>query len=318
MAELYPLVEPFADGLLDVGDGNHMYWETSGNPEGKPAVLFHGGPGQGSAPNMRRGFDPERYLVVLLDQRGCGRSTPRASDPATDLSVNTTGHLIADAERLREHLGIDRWLVSGGSWGTTLGLAYAQAHPERVTEIVLSAITTSRRSENDWLYRGVAIFFPEAFERFRAAVPEAGDDYGIPAAYAGRMDSRDSEVRAEAARAWSEWEDAVLSLEPGAKPGFGGPPGPDREAMVRICAHYSVHGSWLEEGQLIREAGKLAGIPGVLIHGRQDLSCPAGTAAELAAAWPDARLLIDDQTGHKGGDGIKREWLLSSLDGFAR
>lgn len=154
MADLYPLAEPFDSGLLDVGDGNHVYWEVSGNPDGKPAVVLHGGPGQGSAPRMRRGFDPERYLVVLFDQRGCGRSTPHASDPATDMSVNTTWHLIADMERLREHLGIGEWLVSGGSWGSTLGLAYAEAHPARVSEIVLLAITTGRRSETDWLYRG--------------------------------------------------------------------------------------------------------------------------------------------------------------------
>ncbi|HET9896794.1 MAG TPA: prolyl aminopeptidase [Streptosporangiaceae bacterium] len=318
MADLYPIVESFAGGSLDVGDGNHIHWEASGNPHGKPAVLFHGGPGQGSAPGMRRGFDPERYLVVMFDQRGCGRSTPHASDPATDMSLNTTGHLIADTERLREHLAIDRWLVCGGSWGSTLGLAYAQAHPERVTEIVLIAITTSRRSETDWLYRGLGMFFPEAFERFRAAVPEAREDRDLPAAYARRMESPDPAVRAAAARAWSEWEDTVLSLEPMARPGFGGPAGPDLDAIVRICAHYSMHGAWLEEGQLINDAGKLAGIPGVLIHGRRDLSCPAATAFELAAAWPDARLLIDDQTGHRGGPGIKREWLLSALDGFAR
>jgi proline iminopeptidase len=316
--ELYPLVEPFADGMLDVGDGNRLYWETSGNPHGKPAVLVHGGPGQGSAPNMRRGFDPERYLVVLFDQRGCGRSTPHASDPATDMSVNTTAHLISDLEKLRDHLKLDRWLVCGGSWGTTLALVYAETHPDRVSEIVVSAITTSRRSENDWLYRGVARFFPEAFERFRAQVPEARDDRDLPAAYAARMDSSGPLVRAGAAQAWAAWESAVLSLEPGGRShSFGGGAGPDLEAMVRICAHYCVHGSWLEEGAVIRDAGKLAGIPGVMIHGRLDLSCPARTAFELAAAWPDARLFIDDESGHLGGGGIKRKWLLSALDDFA-
>ncbi len=319
MVDLYPLTEPFADGMLDVGDGNRLHWETSGNPNGKPAVLLHGGPGQGSAPGMRRGFDPERYLVVLFDQRGCGASTPHASDPGTDLSVNTTAHLISDLEKLRDHLALDRWLVCGGSWGTTLALAYAEDYPERVSEIVVTAITTSRRSENDWLYRGVARFFPEAFARFKAEVPEARDDRDLPAAYAARMDSADPEVRASAALAWAAWENAVLSLEPGARShSFGGGAGPDLEAMVRICAHYSVHGAWLEEGAVIRDAGKLAGIPGVMIHGRLDLSCPAHTAVELAAAWPGARLHIDDETGHLGGGGIKRQWLLSALDDFAQ
>jgi pimeloyl-ACP methyl ester carboxylesterase len=158
MRERYPLVESFADGMLEVGDGNQIYWETSGNPDGKPVVVLHGGPGQGTVPGMRRGYDPDRYLIVLHDQRGCGRSTPSASDPSTDLSVNTTGRLISDLEKLREHLGIERWLVSGGSWGSTLGLAYAEQHPDRVTEIVLIAVTTGRRSESDWLYRRVAMF----------------------------------------------------------------------------------------------------------------------------------------------------------------
>jgi proline iminopeptidase len=318
VVELYPLVDPFASGMLDVGDGNSLYWEAAGNPGGKPAVVLHGGPGQGSAPNMRRGFDPDRYRVVLFDQRGCGRSTPHASDPATDMSANTTGQLIADIERLREHLGIDRWLVSGGSWGTTLGLVYAQAHPERVSEIVLSAITTSRRTETDWLYRGAAMFFPEAFERFTAGVPEVVDDRDLPAAYAARTAHPDPAIRFAAATAWAQWEDAVLSLEPGGQAGlFGDRPADDLVAMVRICSWYAAHGDFLEEGAVLRDAGKLAGIPGVLIHGRRDLSCPVGTAFELANAWPDARLLIDDETGHRGGDGIKRQWLLSATDEFA-
>lgn len=318
MIELYPLTEPFDSGMLEVGDGNSIYWQAAGNPRGKPAVVLHGGPGQGSAPNMRRGFDPDRYLVVIFDQRGCGRSTPHASDPATDMAANTTGHLIADIERLRLHLGIDRWLVSGGSWGTTLGLAYAEAHSERVSELVLTAITTSTRAENDWLYRDVAMFFPEAFERFRAGVPAVGDERDLPAAYAARTADPDPEVRLAAATAWAEWEDAVLSLEPGGNAGaFGDRPADDLVAMVRICAWYAAHGAWLEEGAVLRDAAKLAGIPGVLIHGRLDLSCPVGIAFELASAWPGARLLIDDETGHRGGAGIKRQWLLSATNEFA-
>jgi proline iminopeptidase len=318
VTELYPLAEPFDSGMLDVGDGNSIYWEAAGNRRGKPAVVLHGGPGQGSAPNMRRGFDPDRYLVVIFDQRGCGRSTPHASDPATDMSVNTTGRLIADMERLRVRLGIDRWLVCGGSWGTTLGLVYAEAYPERVSEIVLTAITTSRRTETDWLYRGAAMFFPEAFERFKAGVPAVSDDRDLPAAYAARTADPDPAVRLAAAAAWAEWEDTVLSLEPRRNSGaFGDRPAEDLVAMVRICAWYASRGAFLEEGAVLRDARRLAGIPGVLIHGRRDLSCPAGTAFELASAWPDARLLIDNETGHRGGGGIKRQWLLSATDEFA-
>lgn len=317
LTEFYAVAEPFADGLLDVGDGNHVYWATTGNPHGRPAVILHGGPGQGSSLNMARLFDPERYLVVLLDQRGCGRSGPHASDPGTDMTVNTTSHLVADIERLREHLGIERWAVHGGSWGTTLGLAYAEQHQDRVTEIVLSAITTCRRSETDWLYRGAAIFFPEAFERFKAAVPQARDDREIPAAYFELLSDPSFEVRLEAALAWAAWEDTVLSLEPATKPGgFGAGPDTDLIAMVRICAWYDMNGSFLDEGALLRDAGNLAGIPGVLIHGRLDLSCPAATAWELARAWPDARLLIDDGSGHRGSE-VKRAWLRAALDGFA-
>lgn len=316
---LYDLIEPYATGMLDVGDGNEIYWEAAGNPDGKPAVLLHGGPGQGSAPGMRRGFDPARYLTVLLDQRGCGRSTPNASDPATDLTANTTGHLVEDLERLREHLRIDRWLVCGGSWGSTLGLAYGEEHPDRVSEIVLSAITTSRRSETDWLYRGAAMFFPEAFERFKAAVPAARDDHDLLAVYAEVLGSQDPAARAEAALAWGAWEDTVLSLEPGAAAHPFGSGGPDHDrliAMVRLCAWYGTHGAFLEEGALIRDAGKLKGIPGVLIHGRLDLSCPVSSAWELVGAWPDATLLIDDQSGHLGSE-LKRQWLLAALDRFA-
>jgi proline iminopeptidase len=318
MAGLYPEIEPYDHGMLDVGDGNCVYWEVCGNPAGKPALVVHGGPGQGCSPGMRRAFDPERYRVVLFDQRGCGRSTPHASDPATDMSCNTTEHLLADMERLREHLGIDRWLLRGGSWGSTLILAYAERHPHRVSEIVISAVTTTRRSEIDWLYRGVARFFPEQWERFRAGVPEADRDGDLVAAYARLMEDPDPQVRAQAANAWSAWEDTVVSLEPNGKPNaYSGRPPAALLAFVRICAHYFAHGAWLEEGALLRDAGRLAGIPGVLIHGRLDLSCPVDTAWELARAWPDAELVVLNDSGHQASD-TKRERTLSVLDEFAR
>jgi proline iminopeptidase len=317
MTELYPPIEPYDQGLLDVGDGNLVYWETCGNRDGKPAVLVHGGPGQGCTPNMRRTFDPERYRAVLFDQRGCGRSTPHASDPAASMRHNTTDHLVADMERLREHLGIDRWLVIGGSWGTTLALVYAERYPHRVSEILVSAIWASRRREIDWLYRGVARFFPEEWERFRNGAGGTGPGGDLVAAYARLMEDPDPQVRSQAAGSWRSWEDVVLSLEPNAKlPAGGEPPDDDVLAFVRICSHYYAHAGWLADNAVIRDAGRLAGIPGVLIHGRLDLSCPVDTAWELARAWPGAELLIDDHSGHRGSD-TKRAWMLGALGRFA-
>lgn len=315
--DLYPPIEPYGSGMLDVGDGNLVYWEVCGNPDGKPALVVHGGPGSGCTPRARQCFDPDRYRVVLFDQRGCGRSTPHASDPATDMRHNTTPHLIADMERLRDHLGITDWLLYGGSWGSTLILAYAQAHPERVTEIVIPSVTTTRRSEIDWLYRGVGRIFPEAWDAFRAGVPEATDPTGAVAAYARRMESPRAAVRERATADWCAWEDAVLSMEPyTGPPPYSGRPDGARQALVRICAHYFAHGAWLEEGRLIREAHRLTGIPGALIHGRFDLGSPLITAWELHRAWPDAELTVIDDAGHLGGPATRRA-VLAALDGFA-
>jgi proline iminopeptidase len=317
---MHPPIEPYDHGMLDVGDGNRVYWETCGDPDGKPALVVHGGPGSGCSTSMRRSFDPERYRAVLFDQRGCGRSTPHASDPATDMSVNTTEHLLADMERLREHLGIERWLLYGGSWGSTLALAYAERHPERVSEIVLVAVTTTRRTEIDWLYRGVGRFFPEALERFRAGVPEAAspETPDVLAAYARRMDGPDPERRARAAHDWLAWEDAVISMEENGHPGAYSDRPPDAAlAFVRICAHYFANGAWLEEGALIRDAGRLAEIPGVLVHGRLDLGCPLVTAWDLARAWPGSDLHVVGDSGHTGSDAMGAR-IGDALDGFAR
>ncbi|MGW4230140.1 prolyl aminopeptidase [Streptomyces sp. NPDC004980] len=314
----YPPIEPHDRGMLDVGDGNLVYWEVCGNPAGKPALVVHGGPGSGSSPRARRYFDPDLYRVVLLDQRNCGRSTPHASDPAADLRHNTTAHLIADMERLRTHLGIDNWLLYGGSWGSTLILAYAERYPERVSEIVIPAVTTTRRSEIDWLYRGAGQIFPEAWDLFRAGVPEAEGPDGLVAAYARRTESPDPDVRARATADWCAWEDAVLSMETHTgPPPYTGRPGRDRLAFVRICAHYFAHAAWLEEGRLIRDAHRLAGIPGVLVHGRFDLGGPLTTAWELAKAWPDAELTVIEDAGHLGGPATTRA-VLAALDRFAR
>ena len=315
---IYPPIEPYDHGMLDTGDGNLVYWEVCGNPAGKPALVVHGGPGSGCGPLRRQYFDPDRYRVVLFDQRNCGRSTPHASDPATDMAHNTTAHLIADMELLRTRLGIDTWLLFGGSWGSTLILAYAEQYPERVSQIVIPAVTTTRPSEIDWLYRGAGQLFPEAWDRFRAGVPEAAEPGDLIAAYARRMESPDPEVRERAAADWCAWEDTVVSQEAHAGPSpYGGRPDRDRHALVRICAHYFSNHAWLEDGRLIRDAGRLAGIPGVLIHGRFDLDAPLITAWELTRAWPDAELTVIDDGGHFAGPATRRT-VLAALDRFAQ
>jgi proline iminopeptidase len=293
--------EPYDHGMLDVGEGNLVYWEQCGNPAGKPALVVHGGPGSGCTPGHRTLFDPEAYRAVLFDQRNCGRSLPHASDPATDLAHNTTDHLVADMEQLRRHLGIERWLLMGGSWGSTLILAYAQRHPERVTEIVVNGVTTTRRSETDWLYRGVGRFFPGEWERFRDGAGPGVAPQDVVAAYAALTGHPDAAVRERATADWCTWEDAVLSLEPSGGPRpYSDRPSTAKLAMVRIASHYFSHGAWLPEGALIEGAARLTGIPGALFHGRLDLSSPVDTAYHLVRGWPDARLTVVDDSGHKG------------------
>jgi len=312
VVDLHPIVEPHASGMLDVGDGHAIAWDVAGAPDGEPAVVLHGGPGQGSSPNMRRALDPARWRIVLFDQRGCGRSTPHASDPAATMRFNTTWHLVDDMERLREHLGIDRWLVTGASWGSALALAYAEKHPSRVSAIVLGAVTTSRRAEAEWLYGGLARFFPEAYERFRAHVPEAATPFEAICAYARRLERADL----AAARAWCAWEDAALGLEPHPQPGvYAGMPPADLVAFARICTHYLAHDAWLEDGALLRDASRLAGIPGVILHGRRDMTCPIETAYALSRAWP-ARLVDLAHSGHLGSD-EKRAAFLAAFEGLA-
>lgn len=316
MGELYPPLAPYAAGRLDVGDGNLVYWEACGNPVGKPALVVHGGPGSGSSTHTARFFNPDQYRIVLFDQRGCGRSTPHAADPATAMRHNTTWHLVADMERLREHLGIDRWLLFGGSWGSTLILAYAQRHPRRVSEIVISSVTTTRRTEIDWLYRGVGRFFPEQWERFLAGVPGTPPDGDIVGAYARLMEHPDAAVREKAAVDWCAWEDTVVSSETkGASNPYGDRPPAALLGFVRICSHYFAHGAWLEEGVLLREAHRLAGIPTVLIHGRLDLGGPLQTAWELHRVTPDSELIVVEDAGHLGTS-TTRDHVLRALDRF--
>jgi proline iminopeptidase len=317
MTALYPEIEPYAHGMLDVGDGNSIYWEACGNPSGKPVVVLHGGPGSGCSTTMRRYFDPTAYRIVLFDQRNCGRSLPHASDPNVDLSTNTTWHLIADIERLREHLHVERWMLYGGSWGSTLALAYAEQYPQRVMEIVIVGVTMTRPSEIEWLYRGVAPMFPEHWVHFQAGVPYAERDGNLVEAYYRLLHDSDPMVREQAAQDWHDWEDASMSVVPNHKPS-GLWLQPDfRMARARIITHYFRNRAWLEDGILLREAGKLAGIPGVLIHGRLDLGAPLVTAWELAQAWPDSELIVISNAGHSPGDPGMTESLIAATNRFA-
>jgi proline iminopeptidase len=312
----YEPIEPYDDGMLDVGDGQLVHWEISGNPAGKPAVLLHGGPGSGSHPGMRGVFDPTAYRIVQFDQRGCGRSTPSVSDLATDLATNTTHHLITDMEVLREQLGIERWLVSGVSWGVTLGLAYSERHPERVTELLFMSVTLTRPSDVHWLYHEAGRFFPEEWQRFRAGVPADQRDGDLVAAYNVLLNKeRDPAVRARAAMDWCAWEDAVVSLEDGWKPSQRFKDPAYRMTFARLCAHYFSHTAWLEDDALLRNAHRLAGIPGVVVHGSFDIQGPAEMAWLLAQAWPDARLHLV-RTGHRAGPEVFT-MLRAATDEFA-
>jgi proline iminopeptidase len=312
---MYPEIEPYERGVLEVTDGQKLYWETCGNPAGKPALVLHGGPGSGCTPGHRRYFDPAAYRIVLFDQRGAGRSTPRVS-ATTDLSANTTDRLVADIERLREYLGIDRWLVWGNSWGVTLGLAYAQRYPARVSEMVLAAVTMSRPQDIHWLYHDVGRFFPEEWQRFRAGVPGPERDGDLVAAYYRLLNEQtDVAMRERAARDWCDWEDAVMSLEAGWTPNPRYADPAFRMTFARVVTHYFHHRAWLGDEQLLREAHRLAGIPGVLIHGRLDLGAPPDVAWQLARVWPGAELHLVG-TGHGGGPDMVSH-MMDATNGFA-
>jgi proline iminopeptidase len=317
-AGLYPTVEPYEHGMLEVDGTDLVYWEACGNPRGKPAVVLHGGPGSGCTPWHRQLFDPTAYRVVLFDQRGCGRSRPHASAPDTDLTSNNTSNLIADIELLREHLDIERWLVWGGSWGSTLALAYAESHPDRVTEIILWGVTTGRHEEIDWLFRGgVAIFFPEQWDRLRDALPveRRGD---IVDAYHALLHGPDPAVRHRAAHAWCMWESATAEWPPTDQLADRFTDSALALAFARIVTHYVRHNAWLEDGSLLRGAGSLADIPGVMVNGRFDFQAPIGNAWELHKAWPSAELVIVDAAGHSpGGSALARE-LIRAGNRFAR
>jgi proline iminopeptidase len=293
--------EPFASGRLDVGDGHEVAWHVSGNPAGKAALLLHGGPGSGSSRAARRLFDPDVYRIVQFDQRNCGKSTPHASESAVDLSTNTTAHLVADCERLREHLGIDRWLVWGISWGTALGLAYAQAHPDRVGELILVSVVDPGRRAVEWITRDMGRVFPREWEGFRAAVPPSEREGDLAAAYARLLRSPDPAVRDDAARAWCEWEDTHIATYSGYQhdPRYDDPS--FRLAFARLVTHYWSHAHFLDDDQLLRDVGRVADIPAVLVNGRLDISSPPDFAWKLGRAWPAAELVLIENAGHGAG-----------------
>ncbi|WP_405580850.1 prolyl aminopeptidase [Streptomyces sp. NBC_01092] len=318
MGRLYPEIEPYDHGMLDVGDGNRVHWETCGNPHGKPALVLHGGPGSGCTPYFRRLFDPAAYRIVLLDQRGCGRSTPHASAYETDMSVNTTDRLIADLELLRRHLGIGRWLVWGVSWGSALGLRYAQTHPAVVSELVLTGVTTGSDPEVALLTRGLGRLFPEAFERFVGGVPAGERGGDLAAAYNRLIESPDPAVRARAARAWTDWETAIIpaparSVERFEDPAF-------RLGFARTVTHYWGNGHFLDaggEGVVLRDAHLLKGIPGTLVQGSLDLGNLLGIVWRLHHAWPGSELVMIDEVGHDAGAPGVAEALVAATDKYA-
>ena len=309
---LYPAIEPWRTGRLEVGDGHILYWEQCGNPDGKPAVMLHGGPGAGCNPDHRRQFDPERFNVTLFDQRGCGRSTPHAS-----LDANTTWHLVEDMEKLRRQVGVESWMVYGGSWGSTLALAYAQAYPERTTGLVLRGIFLFRQKELDWLYQfGASEVYPDKWGEFLAPIPEAerGD---MVTAYQKRLTADDPAVQLQAAKAWSKWEAETVTLLPDPHVIEEHTSDDFAIAIARIENHYMAHKGWLEEGQLLADAHRLKNIPGVIVQGRYDMCTPPVSAWDLKQAWPEVELQIVPDGGHLFTEPGVLDGLIRAADRFA-
>ncbi len=329
---LCPEIEPYAQGLLAVGDGNHIHWETCGNPEGKPALVLHGGPGSGCTPYARRLFDPAAYRIVLLDQRGSGRATPHASRHDTDMGVNTTAHLLTDLELLRRHLRIERWLVWGVSWGSVLALRYAQTHPGVVSELVLTGVATGSDAEVELLTRGLGRLFPAAFEAFLSGLPAEDRNGNLAAAYNRLLESPDPGVRERAARAWTDWETATIPAPPRSVERFEDPV--FRQGFARTVTHYWGNGHFLgdggnggnegksgerdRDGVVLRDAHRLRGIPGTLVQGSLDFGNLLGIVWRLHHAWPGSELVIMDDVGHTVGASAMAEALVTATDTYGR
>lgn len=311
---LYPAIEPYETGMLDVGDGHQLHWELCGNPNGKPVVFLHGGPGGGSSPDHRRQFNPDKYKILVFDQRGCGKSTPYAS-----LEANTTWHLVEDVEKLRRDVAtVDKWQVFGGSWGSTLALAYAETYPARVTELVLRGIFLFDQYEIDWMYKegGASQLYPDKFDEFLAAIPEA-ERNDLVEAYRRRLTSEDKGEQLAAAQAWSKWEGDIVTLLPSPSTIEHFTSCEIAVAVARIENHYMAAHGWLEEGQLLRNATKLRGIPGVIVQGRHDCCTPPIAAWKLKQAWPEVELNIVPDGGHLFSEPGVLDGLIRATDRFA-
>lgn len=314
MAEIFPEITPFETIFLDVSEGHRLHVTISGNPAGRDAILLHGGPGSGLSAKARRYFNPDLYRIFQFDQRGCGRSTPNAAE---SLEHNTTHHLIDDMEVIRSTLIVDDWLVYGSSWGATLALAYAQRHPKRVRAMVLAGVTTTRQREIDWLYKGLAMFLPQQWQRFVAAIPAHMSKEDPVGAYHRLLNDPDPAIRAMAAFEWHLWEASSITAESASA--FPEKWRDDAYILTRarLCAHYFHHAAWLDEGALLRDAGSLSGIPGILIQGMRDLQGPPITAYELATAWSGSQLIAIDGAGHSTGDAGMEDAIVSAVARFA-
>lgn len=314
--DFYPAIKPYNTGFLKVSPIHEIYYEESGNPKGKPVVFLHGGPGGGTDAKMRRFFNPRKYRIVLFDQRGCGKSTP-----AANLVDNTTWHLVSDIEAVREKLGIDKWQVFGGSWGSTLALAYAQKHPARVTEIVLRGIFLLRRSELEWFYQnpeGAAQLWPDLWEDYLKPL-SAAERADCMASYYKRLTSPDRNTLLEAARAWSVWESALSYFHMNTNYVLRAKDAEFAAAFARIECHYFVNGGWLEkETQLLDDVPKIRHIPAVIVQGRYDVVCPARSAWDLHKAWPEADLRIVPDAGHSAFEPSTARELVKATDRFAK
>jgi proline iminopeptidase len=311
---LYPQIQPYDSGHLDVGDGHSLYWELCGNPDGKPVVFLHGGPGGASSPDHRRQFNPDKYKILVFDQRGCGKSTPFAS-----LENNTTWDLVEDIEKLRTQVAkVEKWQAFGGSWGSTLALAYAQTHPERVTELVLRGIFLFQQYELDWLYTegGASSLYPDKWEEFVAPIPEEerGD---LLKAYRKRLTSDDPAAQLQAAKAFSAWEGNVVTLLPSPEVMEEFTESDKAIAIARIENHYMIHKGWLEEGQLLRDVGRIRHIPGIIVQGRHDCCTPPRAAWALKRAWPEVDLQIVADGGHLYNEPGILDGLIRATDKFA-
>jgi proline iminopeptidase len=313
MREFYPEIEPYQTGHLKVSDLHSLYYEQVGNPEGKPIVFVHGGPGGGVDPSMRRFFDPKKWRIILFDQRGCGKSLP-----FSELKDNTTWDLVDDMEKLRKELKIEKWSVFGGSWGSTLALAYAISHPEKVKELILRGIFLLRKKEIDWFYQeGASYIFPDAWDKYLAPIPH-DERHDLVSAFYKRLTSPDKNIRSEASKAWSVWEGSTskLFLDPGFVERFGGDEFAD--AFARIECHYFMNkGFFKDDGWIINNVDKIRHIPAWIVQGRYDVVCPATSAWELHKAWPESKLHIIPDAGHSASEpGIKSK-LIEATDFFA-